>query len=184
MLKRKQSKKKSTLEGNRVKCGHCHIFLLNRQYHQHKHQFFNALTGTWNVEGDVVQKDVHGSSSSQGGCNLKLLFSCNLQCTVLRLVVTYMWYSRAKTFTATFLQRRQVEAGNICVVIEIVGIFYMRSKNDCIIFVLGFSCLVKIKVKTTNEVPYLFPPQIYLLFLCKHSQWMCLLLKIILVRLQ
>ena len=67
MPKRKRSTEKSKLEGNRVKCGHCHIFLSKRQYHEHKHQFFNALTGTWNVEGDVVQKDVHGSSSSQGG---------------------------------------------------------------------------------------------------------------------
>ena len=72
MPKRKRSKEKSTLEGNRVKCGHCHIFLLKRQYHEHKPQFFNALTGTWNVEGDVAQPDVHGSSSSEGGCNLKL----------------------------------------------------------------------------------------------------------------
>jgi len=72
MLKRKRSKEKSTLEGNRVKCGHCHNFLSKRQYHEHKRQFFNALTGTWNVEGDVVQQDVHGSSSSEGGCNLKL----------------------------------------------------------------------------------------------------------------
>lgn len=72
MPKRKRSTEKSKLEGNRVKCGHCHIFLSKRQYHEHKRQFFNALTGTWNVEGDVVQLDVHGSSSSEGGCNLKL----------------------------------------------------------------------------------------------------------------
>ena len=72
MLKRKRSKKKSTLEGNRVKCGHCYIFLSKRQYYEHKRHFFNALTGTWNVEGDVVQQDVPGSSSSEGGCNLKL----------------------------------------------------------------------------------------------------------------
>ena len=70
MPKRKRNKNNSAEDGDRVKCGHCHTFLSKRQYHEHKRQFFNPMTGKWNAVEDFIKLDVQGSSSSEGVCKL------------------------------------------------------------------------------------------------------------------
>lgn len=68
MYKRKRSKKNSSGSRERIQCGHCRKVLSKRQYHEHKRQFYNAVTKQWTVMEDLITLSVVGSSSSDGGC--------------------------------------------------------------------------------------------------------------------
>lgn len=74
MSKRKRSKRNHSKEGmDRVKCGHCYIFLSRRQYHEHKRQFYDTITGKWKTVEEFARLDA---------CNQELSSSEGVLCTV------------------------------------------------------------------------------------------------------